>query len=44
MKQIPYIIHEAAMQRLRDSLRRTQIALLIIMALLTISNIMWFLK
>lgn len=41
MKQIPYVIHEAAMQRLKDSMRRLFIALIIMAALLIA---MWILK
>ena len=41
MAQIPYIIHEAEMQRLRDAMRRLLIALIIMAALLVA---MWILK
>lgn len=44
MKQIPYIIHAAAMQRLKDSMKRMYIALMVLLALLVISNMWWILK
>ena len=44
MKKIPYVIHEAAMQRLRDALRRMYIALLLVLGLLIVSNMVWALR
>lgn len=44
MKKIPYIVHEAAMQRLRDSMKRMSAALILLLVLLVISNAAWILK